>query len=164
MISFRAAGAGDLPALADIFVAAWQAGYRGVVPDDVIDALDVATVATDLAVRLDEPGLATVIAVDAAGRLVGFTRYGDDVDHPGAGYLAALYVHPAASGAGVGHGLLHHALGAMPGVDVRLWVFEGNDRARKLYEQARFRPDGARLTDPRWRTPQVRYRRPGSPP
>ncbi|MGI5230314.1 N-acetyltransferase family protein [Actinoallomurus sp. CA-142502] len=161
MTAYREAVAGDLPAMADIFVAAWRSGYRGVVPDEVIDALDADTVAADLAARLDDPGLTTVLAVGAGGRPVGFVRYGDDADHPGEGYLAALYVHPAASGAGVGRGLLGRAIDAMPGVDVRLWVFEDNDRARALYERAGFRPEGARLTDPRWRTPQARYLRPG---
>lgn len=160
MIAYREAVADDLPAMADIFVAAWRAGYRGVVPDEVIDALNADTIATDLAARLNDPRLKTVLAVDTTGRPVGFVRYGDDVDHPGEGYLAALYVHPAASGAGVGRGLLYRAIDAMPGVDVRLWVFEDNDRARALYERAGFRPEGARLTDPRWRTPQARYLRP----
>jgi ribosomal protein S18 acetylase RimI-like enzyme len=161
VIAYREAVADDLSAMADIFVAAWRAGYRGVVPDEVIDALDADTVATDLAARLNDPVLKTVLAVDTTGQPVGFVRYGDDVDHPGEGYLAALYVHPAASGAGVGRGLLYRAIDAMPGVDVGLWVFEGNDRARALYERAGFRPEGARLTDPRWRTPQARYLRPG---
>jgi ribosomal protein S18 acetylase RimI-like enzyme len=161
MIAYWEAVADDLPAMADVFVAAWRAGYRGVVPDAVIDALDADTVATDLATRLNDPGLKTVLTVGTTGRPVGFVRYGDDVDHPGAGYVAALYVHPAASGAGVGRGLLYRAIDAMPGMDVRLWVFEGNDRARALYERAGFRPEGVRLTDRRWQTPQVRYLRPG---
>jgi ribosomal protein S18 acetylase RimI-like enzyme len=161
MISHREAVAADLGAMAGIFVTAWRNGYRGVVPDEVIDALNADTVAADLAARLSDARLRTVLAVDGTGRPAGFVRYGDDVDHPGGGHLAALYVHPAASGAGVGRGLLRVAIDAMAGVDVRLWVFEGNDRARILYERAGFRADGARVVDPRWRTPQVRYLRPG---
>ena len=163
MISYREAVADDLRAMAGIFVAAWRTGYRGVVPDEVIDALDTGTVAVDLAAGLSAPGLTTVLAVDATGRPMGFARHGDDADHPGGGYLAALYVHPAASGAGVGRGLLQRSIDAMPGVDVRLWVFEANDRACALYERAGFRPEGVRLVDPRWRAPQVRYLRPARP-
>jgi RimJ/RimL family protein N-acetyltransferase len=47
----------------------------------------------------------------------------------------------------------------MPGVDIKLWVFAANVRARRLYERAGFNPDGTELTDPRWRAVQVRYRR-----
>ena len=42
---------------------------------------------------------------------------------------------------------------------VRLWVFAANDRARGLYTSAGFVPDGAELTDPQWRVPQIRLRR-----
>jgi ribosomal protein S18 acetylase RimI-like enzyme len=152
------AAAEDLPAMAGIFIAAWRVGYRGIVPDAVIDALTPEGVAAELAAgQSGDPELTTVLALDDAGRPVGFTRFGDDTNHPGDGYLAALYVHPGASGGGVGRGLLRHALDAMRGVDVRLWVFEGNARARDIYERAGFRPDGSRLTDPRWRTPQISY-------
>jgi L-Ala-D/L-Glu epimerase len=153
------ADAHDLPAMAEVFVAAWRAGYRGVVPDAVIDALTPDGVAAELASGLGNPRLSTVLALDDAGRPVGFARFGQDANHPGDGYLAALYVHPGASGGGVGRRLLRHALDAMPGVDVRLWVFDGNARARGIYERAGFRPEGLRQTDPRWRTPQVSYLR-----
>ncbi|NUU25919.1 MAG: N-acetyltransferase, partial [Streptomycetaceae bacterium] len=156
----RAAGDTDLPAMADVFIAAWRNGYRGLVPDDVLDALHPYTVATDLAVGLEHPWLTTTMALGPDGQPIGFTRYGEDADHPGAGYLAALYVHPAASGLGAGRRLLDHVLEALAGREIRLWVFDGNDRARGLYEQAGFRPDGARRTDPRWRVPQIRMRRP----
>jgi L-alanine-DL-glutamate epimerase-like enolase superfamily enzyme len=69
-------------------------------------------------------------------------------------------VHPAAGRAGIGRLLLRHALDEMADGDVRLWVFEDNPVARRVYEREGFRADGARLTDPRWRTPQVRYHRP----
>ncbi|MFJ7270521.1 hypothetical protein ACIQV3_28450 [Streptomyces sp. NPDC099050] len=44
---------------------------------------------------------------------------------------------------------------------VRLWVVEGNDRARRFYERAGFGPDGGTLTEyadgsP---VPELRYRR-----
>lgn len=161
--ALRPAGRTDAPALAEVFVAAWRAGYRGVVPEDVIEGLEVAEWTATLGRLLDDPRRHTVVAVDEAGTPVGFAAYGEDGEdgeHSGGGYLASLYVHPRAAGAGVGGRLLRHALDAMSDVDVGLWVFEGNAAARRLYQRAGFRPDGARTTDPRWRTPQVRYRRP----
>jgi ribosomal protein S18 acetylase RimI-like enzyme len=158
--TLRPAVASDAPALADVFIAAWRGGYRGVVPDEVIDGLDATEWNATLRRTVDAPGRHTVVAVDGTGTPVGFASYGSDEEHPGDGYLASLYVHPRAAGAGVGGRLLRHALAAMSTLDVRLWVFDGNAAARRLYEREGFRPDGARLTDPRWRTPQVRYRRP----
>lgn len=159
-VGLRTADAGDLAAMAEVFVHAWRSGYRGVVPDEVIDAMEPSGVAEDLAAGLDNPRLATVLAVGADGNPVGFTRFGEDAEHADGAYLAALYVHPAAGGLGVGRALLRHALDAMPGRDVRLWVFEANSRARDVYERAGFRLEGPRRIDPRWRTPQVLMRRP----
>lgn len=163
MIVLRQASAVDLPAMADVFIAAWRDAYRGVVPDDVIDALDHADLVAELA--SNPQARTTTVAVDEAGVVVGWARFGagaagaaDAAD--AAGFVASLYVHPSASAAGVGTRLLHHAVDAMPGREVRLWVFAGNRRARRFYERAGFVPDGAELSDPRWRTPQVRYRRP----
>jgi ribosomal protein S18 acetylase RimI-like enzyme len=156
----RPATTADAPALADVFIAAWRHGYRGVVADDIIDALDAGELAATFARRIDTPDQHTVVAVDEADRPIGVIGYGPDSSFPGDGYLASLYVHPAAARAGVGRRLLRHALEFMSDVDVRLWVFENNDGARRLYERAGFAPDDGRLTDPRWRTPQIRYRRP----
>jgi ribosomal protein S18 acetylase RimI-like enzyme len=146
----RPGGPADLPAMAEVFLAAWRGGYRGVVPDTVIDAWTPESARAELA---GGDGL-DVVALDDAGTVIGFARY-----RPDSGYLASLYVAPSAGGRGAGRALLRHALDAMPGRDVTLWVFEGNARARDLYARAGFEPDGGRLTDPRWRTPQIRLHR-----
>lgn len=166
-VAIRPASEVDVLGMANVFVEAWRSGYRGLVPDDVIDALDAPSVAADLMPGFAESDRTTVVAVDESGAVVGFARFGSDRDpetaacagERPAGYLASLYVHPGASGYGVGRRLLHFVLDAMPKADMTLWVFAGNDRAIRLYERAGFRPDGASLTDPRWRTPQVRYHR-----
>jgi ribosomal protein S18 acetylase RimI-like enzyme len=154
----RAADRDDLAALAAVFVAAWRGGYRGVVPDDIIDAMDATVAEAELAPSLDAPDRTTLVALDADGDIVGFTIFGPDRDRD-AGYLASLYVSPAAGGRGLGSSLLSAAIDGMPGVDITLWVFADNVRARRLYERAGFHPDGAEMTDQRWRAVQVRYRR-----
>jgi ribosomal protein S18 acetylase RimI-like enzyme len=158
VIRLRTATPEDLPGLAAVFIAAWQAGYRGVVPDEILDALEPAAVLAELRANAAEG--TTTVAVSDAGQVVGFARFGTDDDE---GYLASLYVDPAAAGAGLGRRLLDHALGQLPGRDVTLWVFAGNARARRLYERAGFRPDGRQLTDPRWAAVQVGYRRSARP-
>lgn len=160
----RTATRENLPALARVFVAAWQAGYRDVVPAEVLANMTEAAATELLASAFDEPGMSTDVAIDQAGEIIGFTRYGPDAERPGPanGYLAALYVDPCVGASGVGRALLDHALGALHEDgrdDITLWVFAANTRARHLYERAGFRPDGAEITDPLWRTPQLRYRR-----
>jgi ribosomal protein S18 acetylase RimI-like enzyme len=168
VIVLRPATEADLPAMAAVFIAAWRGGYRGIVPDEIIDALDAADVAAELAANPHERSTTVAVAVDGDGdgdgdgRIVAFVRFGDD-DAGDGGYLASLYVDPVAARAGLGARLLEHALDSMPGLEVTLWVFAANHAARRLYERAGFRLDGAELTDPRWATPQVRYRRPTPP-
>ena len=41
-VRIRRAVTGDDEALADVHVRAWQTAYRGILPDDFLDALDVA--------------------------------------------------------------------------------------------------------------------------
>lgn len=153
MTVLRVATLEDLPAMAEVFVAAWQGGYRGVVPDEILDALDAVEVQRELGADAQT----TIVAVDDEGEVVGFTRFqADDAE----GHVASLYVHPSAARAGLGKRLLNHALGHLRGRDVTLWVFAGNAAARRLYERAGFRPDGRQLIDPRWNAVQLGYRRP----
>jgi ribosomal protein S18 acetylase RimI-like enzyme len=161
--SIRAARSDDAADLARVFVAAWQQGYRGVVADDIIDGLDVAERTEWLAGRLTDAALETAVAEDGGDRVIGFVRYGPDVERPDQadiGYVAALYVDPDASGAGVGRALLEHAVDEMRASGrqtISLWVFRDNERARRLYERAGFTPAGIEIVDPEWRAPQVRY-------
>jgi L-alanine-DL-glutamate epimerase-like enolase superfamily enzyme/ribosomal protein S18 acetylase RimI-like enzyme len=160
-VTLRPAAASDLAALAAVFIAAWRDGYGDVVPADVLTSLDPVTVAGWLGPLVADEGTATLVAV-AEGEAAGFVRYGADPDRSGGGYIAALYVDPAAGGRGVGRALLDAALAALHRQgrpQVALWVFEANARARQLYERAGFRPDGRRTMDPRWRAPQIGYLR-----
>ena len=149
MTEVRAATAADAARLADIFVAAWRHGYRGVVPDDVIDALDPAEYAAAFAERIARPGSHTAVAVDEVGHPIGFAGYEPDTEHPGDGYLASLYVHPAAQrrrrGPAVAASCHRRDAGRRcPAVGIR-----AERAARALYEAAGFRADGA----PSYRSP-----------
>lgn len=170
----------DLPALVDVFVAAFHSGYRTLLPPDVLAGVDQTTVSGWFAgwnTDPDRPSLRTVVAaIDSVPR--GFVRFGDgatddtqDVPSPQTavtegplGYIAALYVHPQVARRGVGRRLLEHAVTALAADGYRavtLWVFAGNDPARGLYASAGFLPDGSQTTDPRWRVRQIRLRREG---
>lgn len=187
-VVLRTAGPQDVAALAGVFLAAWRHGYPGVVPDDVLSSVDLPTAAELLTGVADSVTLTTMIAEiygvaggfirygvadDGAGagngaagnggRAVTGAPIGPTTGPSDAvpGYVAALYVHPDHAGAGVGRLLLDHAITALSAAGrraVRLWVFAGNDRARRLYAAAGFVPDGGRITDPRWQVPQIRMR------
>ncbi len=161
----RAGQLHDGPQLADVFIASWRGGYRGIVADSVIDSLDRAALAASFAAQLQERPDSFRAAVDG-DQILGFAIYGPDPDRPddtSLGYLASLYVDPRASGQGVGTRLLRSALDCLSAAgrhDVTLWVFRDNARARRLYERAGFRLLGHEYIDPQWGAPQVKYRRP----
>ena len=160
----RDAVVADAGRLAEIFVAAWHAGYRGVVPDQVIDSLDVGDWTATFNELLPSATFRTAVWCFDDGRPLGFTRFGPDpeLQRPDAGYLASLYIDPAAAGRGIGRTLLQHAVAELT-ADGRtrqaLWVFGGNHRARKLYALAGFDATGGRRTDPRWGAEQLHYAR-----
>ena len=163
----RDATGADARRLGEIFVAAWRSGYRGVVADEVIDALDVPTWTATFAELLRANDFRTVLWC-ADGRALGFGRFGPDAERPPAptGYLASLYVDPAAGGRGIGRALLGYAVTEMAAAGLTrqsLWVFAGNRRARDLYERAGFHPTNERRTDPRWGAEQLRYARDAAP-
>jgi ribosomal protein S18 acetylase RimI-like enzyme len=160
MTSIRAATLADAPALAAIFITAWRTGYTNVVPAHVIDALDQEELTKTLGERISDRQLQTAVAVDDEDTPLGYATFGPDAQHPGCGYLPSLYVHPDAAGHGIGRSLLSHVLEVLSGMDVWLWVFEKNERARRLYERLGFRPGGNRVTEPQWQSAQVDYCRP----
>jgi CubicO group peptidase (beta-lactamase class C family)/predicted N-acetyltransferase YhbS len=162
-VGLRQARPADLSALAGIFVAAWRHGYPGIVPDSVIAAIDQAA-AEDIIGKPGSRRESRTVVAEAGGIPGGYIQYGPDADAADdrTGYVAALYVHPGQAGRGIGRRLLDHAVAELSRTGrhrVRLWVFANNTRAQGLYASAGFRPDGAELTDPRWRTRQIRMQR-----
>lgn len=161
----RVAGVEDAAAIGRAHVRAWQAAYRGQMPDEYLDGLRAAgraeVWARELARgRRDAP----VLAADLDGRLVGLATVGAAEEPAGCGELYALNVDPDHWVVGVGWALLDAACAALAGLGYRqavLWVLPGNDRARRLYARGGWQPDGARRTQEVLGVvrDEVRYRR-----
>ncbi len=152
----------DAPQLASVFATTWRAHYRGIVPDDVIDALDEAELAVWLRPLTEGGDRLTTVCQAADGAVLGFVSYGADPTAPRDGHIFSLYVHGDHAGHGYGRRLLRRALAdlARRGHSaVTLWVFEANDVARGLYTSEGFRPDGAQQVEPEYRVNELRLRR-----
>lgn len=150
-IETRRATGEDALAVAEVHLGAWRVAYRGVIPDEYLDALDVEARASRYTFDATGPDdLATWIALDN-GAVVGFVTIGPcgDDDATGAGEIFALYVAPARWRSGIGARLMAgggERLRERGFVDAVLWVLERNLQARAFYEARGWRADGAAKT------------------
>jgi GNAT superfamily N-acetyltransferase len=144
----RPATPADVPAIAEVRIRSWQAAYRGSVPQDYLDALDVDA---EIARREGRPLDGQHVAV-VNGSVVGWLGVGpyradegEDLPGPTCGEVAAIYALPEFWGRGVGRRLLAYGLGELRRLGlspVLLWVLVANERARRFYERAGFVADG----------------------
>lgn len=170
MIGVRRATLADAPAIGAIHVRAWQATYRGQMPDNYLDGLrpeDRARVWKRVLVH-PEPGTAVLVA-ERDGAVVGFAATGPSRNAHGAGELYAINVDPAHVGQGIGRSLLERVVDYLTELgyaEAVLWVLPTNDNARRFYTIAGWSDDkaertldvlGAVVTE-------VRYRRPLTAP
>jgi GNAT superfamily N-acetyltransferase len=174
-VRVRDATVDDAEGIALAHVRSWQAAYAGILPDDVLAALDP----TDRAERLRQ-SLATAdrqfvtLAGLHDGAVVGFAHIGHYHSQPGgtevddsAGEVYGIYVHPDHWGYGLGRALLEVSVARLTAErarPVRLWVLDANERSRRFYERCGFAADGAtgtfgvdRPAGGRVELPMVRY-------
>jgi ribosomal protein S18 acetylase RimI-like enzyme len=162
MLTVRRGRPGDELAMAGVHVRAWQVAYRGIVPDDVLDAMDVEDRAAryddDIFTRDDRP----FWLADRDGIVVGFCGVGTSRDVDGEGELYSIYVDPGEWGSGAGTMLMDEALSFLrPRYDTAtLWVLRDNPRARRFYEKHGWFFDGTEKADerPSFVLHEVRYR------
>jgi GNAT superfamily N-acetyltransferase len=155
----RPARAADALALATLQVRTWRHAYG-----ELIDPEAMPGVPERLQIwraRLGSADADEVLVFEQDGRLAGFVSLGADREgEPGAGEIHAIYVEPAAQGAGVGSALLARALACLRAAghaQAVLWTLEANGLARAFYERHGWAADGARR-EHLW-GPEVRYRR-----
>jgi RimJ/RimL family protein N-acetyltransferase len=170
MVTVRNAVVADAPRIARVQVRSWQVAYRGQIPQDYLDGLDVgerAEMWRGAAERADGAGRGVLVAEDD-DRLLGFTSFSqtrdDDEDPERVGEIFAIYLDPDAWGTGCGRELMSAALERLTAAgfgEATLWVLDTNARARRFYAAAGFAADGAVKVDDRgqFELREVRYRR-----
>jgi ribosomal protein S18 acetylase RimI-like enzyme len=145
----RAATPDDAKEVATVHVRSWQVAYRGLIPDEVLDALRPEARAERYTFGSSDPSRpATIVAVDA-GVICGFATTGPALgtDGHGSGELYSLYVDPPSWGLGAGRALIAVAREHLAGqgfTEARLWVLVGNDRAERFYRADGWVSDGTR--------------------
>ena len=149
-MTLRPATIDDARAIAEVHVASWLAAYRGLVPDEVLDAQSVDVRAAQWDEWLHKGETRTLVA----GGVDGFVTFRET-----SGEVAALYVAPDRARRGIGSALIdaaHAALHAAGRDEAQLWVFEANAPARAFYTAHGYVPDGARMVHERTGVPEIR--------
>jgi GNAT superfamily N-acetyltransferase len=171
-VHVRDAAPDDAAEIAQVHVESWRGAYRGLMPQEVLDGLDVAARASMWTRIMDRSGPAerrAVLVVESDRAIIGFacvepTR-DPDGDAARTGEVAAIYLAPDAWGRGAGRALMTAAvsrLAAFGYADATLWVLDTNERARRFYAAAGWLPDGTTKTDDEeagYSLSEVRYRR-----
>ncbi|MER5832464.1 GNAT family N-acetyltransferase [Streptomyces sp. NPDC002130] len=160
----------DCDRVAEIRVGGWRSAYRGLIPQSYLAGLSVEEDAERRRAHLSQSdgSVVNLVAEGTGGELVGWAchgpyREGEVLTRDGE--LYALYVHPDQVGRGVGRALLAESVARCSAAGrgrLLLWVLKGNDRARRFYERAGFRADGAEepFEVDGVAVPEVRYARP----
>jgi ribosomal protein S18 acetylase RimI-like enzyme len=142
MVELRDATHADAHDIASVLVQSWRAGYRGLLPDDVLAGLSVPDREqfwSDV-LTARPPHTRTVVAT-IAGAIVGFAATGRplvpaDRADPTLGDLYALYVAPDVWRRGIGTQLHAAALDRLRScgfTHAGLWVLDTNERALHFY-------------------------------
>ena len=165
----RRATVADAESIATVHVRSWQSGYRGRLPDAVLDSLDPAERVPRWKAVLDAtswPDRGTLVMDKDGAGVVAFANLSPsrDADHdPDAvGEIAAFYVAPDMWGQGVGRRLMAASIAtlALRYRQGALWVLDTNVPAIRFYEATGWRADGAVKNDAMVGTPvrHLRYR------
>jgi GNAT superfamily N-acetyltransferase len=153
----------DARGIAVVHVGTWQSAYRGLIPDEFLDALDIdrrLAAYAELGMLSDENR--PIWVAECRGEIVGFVNVGPSKDEEGVGELYAIYVASAYWDTGAGRELVKRGLEWLAAryEQATLWVLDGNERARSFYERGGWFFDGATKEDGRgtFVLHEVRYR------
>jgi ribosomal protein S18 acetylase RimI-like enzyme len=138
-LRIRPATPADAESIARVHVQAWWESYRGIVPDEVIEALSVEHNAGMWATILDQPEASLVHVVERGEDIVGFATAGPARSEAlgTTGEIAAIYLLDDIKRRGIGRMLLAglmRELAARGHSSVGLWVLVDNTGTRRFYE------------------------------
>lgn len=153
---FRLLQDGELPTAAQLVVETFRTAYAGFLSEAELAALDE----TALIAQWTTDSESHVYGWFDDERLCGVCRLGPETHSaPAIGHIHSLYVHPEQQGHGWGQQMLTAAedlLREQGFTHASLWVFEGNAKARRLYEHSGWTPSGDIETGGSWAQPRIK--------
>lgn len=143
LLLIRPFAVNDSSAVATVHVATWQQAYRGIIDDDILDALDVDSYTRrwqeGYERHKDNPAYGTLVAV-TNNEIFGFLSYGParDTNSTAQMEIYAINILKPYWGIGAGHELFTTAckkLKALRATHTYLWVLQDNLRAQQAYRR-----------------------------
>lgn len=145
----------DAEAVDRVHVRAWGRAYADfIAPDRMKSAEPPEERVPRWRERMEHPEIRTWV-FELEGFVAGFASAGN-------AEMLALYVDPAAQGAGVGSALLEHAEAAMrreAAAEATLWVFADNEHGRRFFEARGWTLVEGSRDSGEHAAPEVRYRK-----
>lgn len=148
-ISIRLADINDSPGIAEVHVRSWQAAYRGMLPDELLDGLSIDKRTEKWRTGLRTPdGIVTIVAETPESRIIGWASFSrardEDKRNSSTGEITAIYILSDYWGQGIGKRLFSYSLAelAKEFSEVIIWVLRQNQQAIGFYEHMGFKRDG----------------------
>jgi len=137
--AIREAVLADAEGVARAHAESWRSSYRGILPDAVIDRIDVGQRAESRRRILADRSVFQLVAYDLThGDIVGFCDAGATRRRvPYAGEIYAIYLVHHAKRHGLGTEMLQRVQRWLVAHDMRsmiIWVLDNNAHARRFYE------------------------------
>lgn len=137
-LRIRKASEGDIKAVARVYVDAWKTTYSGLVPKDYLDRLSYENAEQKWNDFLNENESFIYIAINDAGKIIGFASGKSSDDDNFDGELYSLYLLQECRGIGVGRQLvsaiaLHFK--EKGNTSMMVWVMEQNKSGLGFYER-----------------------------
>lgn len=147
--AIRAAVPADADGIARAHTASWRSSYRGILPDPVLDRIDVDQRAASWRRVLTDRGVLTLVAYDTTHHdIVGFCDAGRTRgSSPYAAEVYRIYLEHHAKRHGLGREMFDQVTSWLRAQQLRslvIWVLDQNHHARRFYEAMGGRP-GSRV-------------------
>ena len=149
-LAVRPAVIADVAGMARVHVDSWEETYRGIMPDELLDAPDLIDRRRQMWTQIlaeAAPQKYVSAVAEQDGRIVGIAMSGPPETDGSVEdrHLYVLYAYRSMHGTGVGQDLLDAVVD--PTVTTALWVADPNPRAQAFYAKNGFVADGTVKTD-----------------
>lgn len=155
-IVIRQAQKDDIRGIAEVHVLSWQKTYRGLMPDEMLDSLNIEDRAKRWERMFDEPSEGvTIIVAKQNEKVVGWSSFGKNRDEDAnadTGEVLAIYAHPDYLGIGAGSLMMEYACNQLKKDGYKkatLWVLTTNQNAKNWYEKKGWKNEGKTKMDKR---------------